>query len=148
MKALTVCEPYASLIRDGLKRVENRTWRTSYRGSMYLHAGKSRNWLSLDPTGTIDQAYNMPVSKMTFGAVIATVELVDCIHIDTIRVPTILAKYPWLPEHEHANGPWCWILDKVVPIGPWPYKGDRGLFDIPDEALNRVANRQLGIPNP
>lgn len=46
MKALTVCQPYASLIARGKKRVENRTWSTSYRGHLYIHAGKSRKWLS------------------------------------------------------------------------------------------------------
>ncbi|MFA7254088.1 MAG: hypothetical protein WC107_06075, partial [Patescibacteria group bacterium] len=53
MKALTVCQPYASLIvgwpgidPDDVKRVENRTWPTSYHGPLLIHAGKSRLWLS------------------------------------------------------------------------------------------------------
>ena len=32
MKALTIKEPYATLIRDGVKRIETRSWKTNYRG--------------------------------------------------------------------------------------------------------------------
>ena len=39
MKALTVKQPYASLICCGLKNVENRSWTTKYRGTILIHAG-------------------------------------------------------------------------------------------------------------
>jgi hypothetical protein len=147
MKALTICEPYATLIARGAKRVENRTWSTPYRGPLYIHAGKNRNWLSLDETKTVDVSYNIPVAQMSFGAVIAIATLVDCVHLDTVS-PAILLKYPWLTLHEHTSGPWCFILDKVSCIGPWPWRGAQGLFDIDDEALGRVANKELGISEP
>jgi len=37
MKALTISQPYASLIVSGKKWVENRTWGTSYRGMLAIH---------------------------------------------------------------------------------------------------------------
>ena len=45
MKALTICQPYAGAILDGRKRVENRTFRTEYRGELIIHAGKSLAWM-------------------------------------------------------------------------------------------------------
>lgn len=42
MYALTIKQPWASAIMAGLKRVENRTWRTDYRGPLAIHAGLSR----------------------------------------------------------------------------------------------------------
>ena len=39
MKALSVRQPWAELIVAGLKDVENRTWRTDYRGPVLIHAG-------------------------------------------------------------------------------------------------------------
>ena len=46
MKALTVCQPYASLIVgwpgiaiEDIKQIENRNWKTSYRGPLLIHAG-------------------------------------------------------------------------------------------------------------
>ena len=48
MKVITICQPYAELILLGEKRVENRTWPTNYRGTIGIHAGKSKAWHSLD----------------------------------------------------------------------------------------------------
>lgn len=148
MKALTICEPYTTLILRGAKRVENRTWSTRYRGPLYIHAGKNRKWLNLDPTRQFDREYNIPVSQMTFGAVVAVAMLVDCLNIECISTEQTAKKYPWLATHEHASGPWCWILDRVAVIGPWTWPGARGLFDIEDEAIDRQANKELGIKEP
>lgn len=145
MKALTICQPYAHIIMTGQKRVENREWMTGYRGPLYIHAGKSRDWLSADDDG---KEYGIPVASMAFGAVIAIANLVDCVHIERVAQPHIAAKYPWLAEHKHTEGTWCWILGKVTPIGPWPWRGMQGLFDIDEEELGRVANRELGIAEP
>lgn len=134
MKALTICQPYAELIVRGEKRVENRTWPTKYRGLMYIHAGKSREWFD-DDAHLIQMLGRLP----PFGAVVAIADLVDCVQ----RNGPAFRKYPWLEDHEHANGPWCWVLERVTPIGPWPYRGAQGLFDIDD--LDEVANRELGI---
>jgi len=136
VKALTICQPYAHLIYLKEKRVENRTWPTRYRGRMYIHAGKSREWLS---EGDMDRYPNM-----AFGAVIATAKLIDCLRFDLIQAGDYDTRYPWLRTHEHTNGPWCLILDSVCPIGPWPYRGAQGLFNIDD--LDEVANKELGIP--
>ena len=40
MKALTLYQPYASLIAVGAKTIETRSWGTSYRGGLLIHAGK------------------------------------------------------------------------------------------------------------
>ena len=135
MKALTICQPYASLIARGVKRVENRTWPTRYRGPLVIHAGKSRQWLtddgpSLDPR----ENYGIALSEMPFGAVIAVAQLIDCVSLSGCSdyMERTRAKYPWLAEHEHASGPWCWILDYVQPFSePVPYKGSQGLWDYP-----------------
>jgi hypothetical protein len=140
MKALTICQPYAELIRLGLKRVENRTWPTKYRGLMYIHAGKSRAWFD-DDEQLIRDFGRMPA----FGAVVAIANLVDCLPYDAIQAGEFDKKYPWLRDHDHASGPWCFVLDNVNPIGPWPWRGAQGLFNIDEGELGAVANRELGI---
>lgn len=127
MKALTVAQPYAELIRRGEKVIENRTWPTKYRGLMYIHAGKSKQWLGQDDLADFPQ--------MPFGAVVAIAELYDCVPVG--KLP------PDLRGNKHASGPWCWLLRNVSPIGPWPYRGAQGLFDIDD--LDLIANKVLGI---
>lgn len=143
-KALTICQPYAHLIMRGDKRVENRTWPTRYRGALYIHAGKSRDWLDDDGDG-IDYGYNIRIDAMAFGAVVAICTLADCLPHDCVVDGVYDKKYPWLRTHEHAEGPWCWVLTNVHPIGPWPWRGAQGLWDIDEKALERIANRESGI---
>ena len=40
MKVISIKQPYASLIANGYKKYEFRTWKTSYRGKIYIHASK------------------------------------------------------------------------------------------------------------
>jgi hypothetical protein len=129
MKALTICQPYAEMIVRGRKVIENRTWPTYYRGSMYIHAGKSRAWFD-DDEQLIREFGRLP----PFGAVVAIADLYDCRRVGDLP--------PELENNEHANGPWCWLLRNITPIGPWPCRGAQGLFDID---LEEIANRELGI---
>ena len=72
MKVLTIKQPWASLIIEGYKRFEFRSWRTNYRGELLIHAGKS-----------IDkEAYERLkgyLKDMPLGKIIGKVELTDCI---------------------------------------------------------------------
>ena len=38
MKVLSIKEPFATLVKDGVKRYETRSWKTNYRGEIYIHA--------------------------------------------------------------------------------------------------------------
>lgn len=134
-KALTIAQPYASMIARGVKRVENREWSTPYRGMLYIHAGKSLAWLN----------HKTPPDGMPFGAIVAIATLVDCLHVDAIRRGTYDEKYPWLRSHPHTNGTWCWVLDGVAAIGPWPWRGAQRIWTIDPDELNRVANKELGL---
>lgn len=131
MKALTICQPYANLIAFGQKRVENRTWPTNYRGRLLIHAGKSREWLDDDGDG-MDRRYGLDIAEMPFGAVVAVATLVECASYGRIEMKDFDREYPWLREHEHTEGPWCWILADVERLAkPFPARGALGLFDIP-----------------
>lgn len=116
MKALTICQPYAELIARGEKPIENRTWPTSYRGLLLIHAGKSLEWL--------DPEDGLSYPGMAFGALVATARLVDCVRVEQLP--------PHLADNEHANGPWCWLLEDVNRIQPIPWRGAQGLWDLPN----------------
>lgn len=145
MKALTICQPYAHLILQHRKTCENRTWPTNYRGLIYIHAGKSRQWLDLEDG--VDVGSGIHERSMAFGAVVAMATLVACINVNSLLLPEWVGKMTEEQRH-HVNGPWCWIFDSVMPIGPWPWRGAQGLFDIDCEELGRVANRELGVATP
>lgn len=114
MKALTISQPYAHLIISGAKTVENRSWRTNYRGRLYIHAGKSKKWVRIPPD-------RLP---LVFGAILGHVQLIDC-------VPLADA-----PPGPHTFGPWCWLLaDPVMLDTPIPCNGRQGLWRIPENLL-------------
>lgn len=138
MRAITICQPYAELILRGDKKVENRKWPTTYRGPLLIHAGKSQEWLELDDSGTFDESYNIPLASMQFGAILGVVQIQGCIHGPAMCRPCrdfdpwVLEAWPWLANHEHAEGPYCWILEDAYRFStPIAFRGHLGLFDVP-----------------
>jgi len=130
MKALTISQPYASLIASGEKWVENRTWQTSYRGELAIHAGLGSRYLKKE------QLADYPT-----GCVIAIARLVACVSAASISIQghdrklgsVVIpgSKVTWLEAltHKHAEGPWCWILEDVRTIDPVQVRGAQQLWE-------------------
>lgn len=160
MKALTICQPYAHLIihgapmpdgRRAFKLVENRKWSTRHRGPMFIHAGMSRDWLTpvVHAGRSVDAEYRIPIEEMQFGAVIGIAHVVDCVWHDEAWKASragdaIRRRFPWFQSHEHAEGPWCWILERARAIEPVRWKGALGLFEIDEAELARQAAQPQG----
>lgn len=138
MKALTICQPYAELIACGEKRVENREWPTRYRGPLYIHAGKSREWLCDASDADLLVRFGRAVE---FGAIVAKAQLVACLHIDDIDRGKYDKDFPWLRDHDHVSGTWCWILDEVKRLPePVVWRGAQGLWDYSPPSISTVTN--------
>lgn len=132
IKAISINQPFASLILNPphLKRVENRTWRTDYRGDLLIHAARGRDWLK-----GWDDALPDP---MPFGAIIGVVRLVGCVHIQTVREGRAPGSVSWVLDHEYASGPYCWVLENARQFAePVPYRGLLKVFDVPRAAVEQ-----------
>lgn len=132
MKALTICQPYAELILRRDKLVENRNWSTHYRGPLLIHAGKSRKWLLDYPE------VDLPDGRMDFGAIVGVCDLVGCCSPNTIRCApqSNPLAWIWLKCPQHVCGPFCLVLRDICRFGkPIPYRGQQGLFEIPDSVV-------------
>lgn len=88
MKALSIKQPWASLIANGVKDIENRTWKTNFRGRIYIHAsghpaftGSYKENLPIDFWGGVSEAEkrNLLDSFQNRGAIIGEVDIVDCV---------------------------------------------------------------------
>lgn len=135
IKALTICQPYASLIADGQKRIENRTWSTTYRGWLAIHAGTSKSYLRGEPI-----PYGMP-----FGAVVAIAYLSHLFRLTEDNY--VWCKRQGSAYENHAEGPYCWVLSEVVALQePITMRGARGLFD-PTPEVMRVLRRIISAPS-
>ena len=128
MKTLSIRQPWAYCILAGHKRVENRTWATKHRGRLAIHAG-----LKIDPEGIAfcrQHGIDLPEDLPT-GALVGSVELVDCQHYSTQRSLPGAGREP-LADDPWAWGPVCWRLDDPQPLPePIPYPGRQQLFDAP-----------------
>ncbi len=123
MKCLSIRQPWAWLIVAGWKRIENRGWKTRCRGRLALHAA-ARLGGSWDDV-LLPHGIALPsLQELPRGALVGTVELVDCLRIEELP--------PERRDDPHAVGPWCWLLADPRPLAqPIPCKGRLGLWDVP-----------------
>jgi hypothetical protein len=121
MKALSVCQPWAWAIVAGLKTVENRTRRTRHRGPLVVHASRSRRHLGQDFGDLLPGL--PPWEGLDYGALVGVVEVVDCVPVAEVE------------GDPFAVGPWCWLLARARRVRPVPFRGQVGLFDVPDQLL-------------
>lgn len=130
MKALTIKEPFATLIMQGIKRVENRGWFTGRTGDLIIHAGGSDQYLKPG----IWEGLNLgPMPRpINPTKVLGIVKVVDCVQVtgEQGQQMTVAPEYEWLESHPYAFGPFCWILDDVrVLEKPFKWKGQQKLWD-------------------
>jgi len=123
--ALTVLQPWADAI-FGPKRYENRSWGTSYRGPLLIHAGRSRRLMQSGSEFLYSLGLLVPdESDLAFGALVGRVELVDCLPIEKIQ-----------RMDPFAEGPYCFVLEKPRRLlKPILLRGYQGFFGVPDEVL-------------
>jgi hypothetical protein len=122
--ALTIKQPWASLIAHGFKDIENRTWRTNYRGRIYIHASAkidprechAARDLLMSPFLDFPNFYEMRETlgetkfrDLPTGAILGTAEIVDCV---------TASESPWF------CGPYGFVLKNIRRFEkPMPCRG-------------------------
>lgn len=116
LKVLTVRQPWASLITAGIKNIENRSWYTSHRGPLAIHAGK----------GTDVSDWNETLGDAPAAAIIGIVDVIDCVRDS---------------DSEWAiDGEWHWVLANARPLPqPIPATGKLGLWRLDEETARLVG---------
>ena len=77
MKVLSLTEPYATLIKNGIKTIETRSWNTNYRGELYIHASSTKIPKEYRENKKLMSLIN--IENLNYGKIICSVELMDCI---------------------------------------------------------------------
>lgn len=136
MKALTLWQPWATLVAIGAKRVETRSWATSYRGPLAIHAAASTKGLeacSHEPfRGTLESFGFVSPFTLPHMAIVATCELVDILPTEDIR--DVLESRE-LAFGNYGNGRFAWLLENVYLLNPVVRtKGAQGLWNWTTEA--------------
>jgi hypothetical protein len=147
MKALSLTQPWATLIAIGAKRVETRSWSTNYRGVVAIHASKgfpkwaheyitaNHFWDRLQPTEHTEP------KDFPCGAIIAIATLT------TVGTTTAAVNAGLSPEQiafgDFSAGRFAWFFNNIIKlIEPIPCKGALGLWEVPQgiaEQMKLVA---------
>lgn len=167
MRIITLWQPWASLIALGLKQYETRSWSTSYRGKLAIHAAKRPLKEPDEETQFIELARRFPeVAKafnfeflgddicartgLPFGQIIAIADLTDCREMIDVASrkcklhPALQIDSSAQTPLEKAVGDWselryAWKLENVIALPESiPCKGRQGLTFAPEEIIKRI----------
>lgn len=152
MRVLSLHQPWATLMAEGVKTIETRSWTTKYRGSVAIQATKvdhgagsaimqnpvvqgaliERGYLVRHASGTVFYVRDKPIP---LGAIIAVANLVDVRLMGTMDIlrdvdPVQEALGHWAP------GRYAWFFEDVIPLrSPVPYRGSRGLLPLDQDQV-------------
>lgn len=129
MKVLSLTEPYATLIKEKKKLIETRSWKTAYRGELYIHASSTK----------IPKKYKENKELMTlvnnislnYGYIICKCKLVDCLYMTKEYVENMQKNnYQEYICGEYAEGRYAWILEDIEVLKePILAKGHLGVWN-------------------
>ena len=130
MKVLSLMEPWGSLIKEKIKYIETRSWKTNYRGELYIHTSLKK---IPKKDERIQSLVNLLQDKdIKYGYIIAKCNLLDCIYMDESFVNKIKNENPIeFMCGEYAVGRYAWILQDKEMIKPIEAKGHLGLWEYP-----------------
>lgn len=134
-KALSVQQPWASLLAYGIKDVENRTWRTSFRGPLAIHASKTFDRDALRDR-RVASVLDVMQDDFPLGVVVGVVDVVGC-----CRVAPGCCTSEWANRdaegHIHAA--------RALLLGERPAaRGQLGFWTLPSDVYDAVA-RQVEV---
>lgn len=128
MKVLTLKQPWATLVAEGIKRYEFRSWKTNYRGKILIHAGIGIDKEAMKKFAGLNLTF--PSKK-----ILAEVEIVDCLFLDDELNKKIISENNIAYGNKKREG-YAWMLDNIKKInyekeingklGLWNY--DEGLI--------------------
>lgn len=116
MKVLSIKEPWATLIASKQKYIETRSWKTSYRGELYIHA--SKKLINKKDEKIQELLKLLPTQEMNYGKIICKCELVDCIYMDEKFINEIKQNKQEYICGYYKIGRFSWILEKMELIQP------------------------------
>jgi activating signal cointegrator 1 len=144
MKAITLTQPWATLVAIGAKKIETRGWKTPYRGPLAIHAAKAipaavREVLVLDRAfaRAVETALQCDPWNLPRGVVLATCRLADCEPTESML--------EWISHKERTFGDYRpgrfgFVLEDVTALAePIPAVGCLGLWELPAAVLERLA---------
>lgn len=123
MKVLSIKEPWATLIINGCKQYEFRSWKTNYRGKILIHASKSMEKKNIIRFSDLKLHYNP-------GFIIGEAEIVDCIPVTREFENDLIRENELVYGATRNRDGYAWKLKNVKILdNPIEAKGRLGLWE-------------------
>lgn len=133
MKVISLLEPWASLIKENVKHIETRSWKTNYRGELYIHASKK----SLTKRKLKEYSNRIDLLNDTnfkYGYIIAKCKLVDCKKMDEQLIKEVKKNKKEYISGDYSVGRYAWYLEDIESLEtPIPAKGSLGMWNYDNE---------------
>lgn len=123
MKVLSIKEPFATLILNKEKLIETRSWKTNYRGELFIHASKS----NMDKE--LLKELKLKESDMHYGNIICRCKLTDCVCMDEKFLKEIKKNKKEYSLGIYELGRYAWILEDIEPITAIPTNGKLNIWN-------------------
>jgi len=118
--ALSIRQPWAWLIVNGFKDIENRSWRTEFRGRVLIHAGKKYGKEERAIAEAAQREFGIDIPEaLDLGGIVGGVEIVDCV---------TESESKWFEGTEHH--PYGFVLETPVVLPFRPVTGRLGFFNV------------------
>ena len=125
MKVLTIKQPFATLIAEGIKEYEFRTWKTKFRGEVLIHAGKGIDKKAMEKYKHLNLDYPS-------GCIIAKAIITDCVKIDDEMRVLLKNKKSIVYDNIVSNTEWNgygFKLENVEKINPITASGKLSFWE-------------------
>ena len=140
IKVLSVKEPHASMIKEGqFKHIETRSWRTNYRGELYIHASKSKvtKQIMTEHNGMFNLLQN---TDFDYGCIIAKCKLVDCVYMTEEFIEEVKKNPNEYISGFYSVGRYAWILEDIEMLEkPIPVAGNRSIWKHTAQSVQKTA---------
>ena len=146
MKVLSLTEPYATLIKEKKKIIETRSWKTNYRGELYIHASSTK--ISRETKNNKELMLLLDNLPLNFGHIICKCNLVDCVYMTKEYIENIKKNnYKEYICGEYKEGRYAWVLENITPLKtPIKAKGQLNIWQFYNEfeIMNLMKNIEYG----
>ena len=124
MKVITLKQPWATLVAEGLKKYEFRSWKFNYRGEILIHAGKGVDKEAMKKFEHLN--LNYPQAN-----IIAKVKILDCIELNDGINSQIIEENELVYGHKYDRTGYAWKLEVVEKIeDDKVISGKQGIWNI------------------
>jgi len=127
MKAITLWEPWASLIAVGAKQYETRSWYTQYKGEIAIHAAKVEKFPPYEVRAVMKE-FGINPNELPYGKIVCIAEITECIEMDTALIAQQSIREAAVGDW--AVGRYAWRLGNIRRlITPIAATGSQGFWN-------------------